>query len=78
MYMMLDKLDQNAIQDENARELIRQLLNLVEKLSAALHDAQIVIQPLRSKGFSYLPLSITIIRLNAPAIYPSLPSVFDT
>jgi len=33
---MLDNLDLNAIQDENARELIRQLLNPVEQLSADL------------------------------------------
>src|SRR5665648_268646 len=46
---MLDKLDLNAIQDENARELIRQLLNLVEKLSAGLRDAQIEIQRLRDE-----------------------------
>ena len=38
---MLDKLELNAIQDENARELIRQLANLVEKLSADLRDAQV-------------------------------------
>ena len=46
---MLDKLDLNAIQDENARELIRQLLNLVEKLSADLRDAQVEIQRLRDE-----------------------------
>src|SRR5665648_483449 len=47
---MLDKLDLNAIQDENARELIRQLLNLVEKLSADLRDAQVEIQRLRDEN----------------------------
>jgi hypothetical protein len=47
--MILDNLDLNAIQDENARELIRQLLNLVEKLSADLRDAQIEIQRLRDE-----------------------------
>ena len=46
---MLDKLDLNAIKDENARELIRQLLNLVEKLSADLRDAQVEIQRLRDE-----------------------------
>jgi len=46
---MLDNLDLNAIQDENARELIRQLLNLVEKLSADLRDAQIENQRLRDE-----------------------------
>ena len=43
---MLDNIDLNAIQDENARELIRQLLNLVEKLTADLRDAQVEIQRL--------------------------------
>ena len=47
--MLLEKLDLNAIQDENARELIRQLLNLVEKLSSDLRDAQIEIQRLRDE-----------------------------
>jgi len=47
---MLNKLDLNAIQDKNARELIRQLLNLVEKLSADLRDAQIEIQHLRDEN----------------------------
>jgi len=46
---MLDNLDLNAIQDEKARELIRQLLNLVEKLSADLREAQIEIQRLRDE-----------------------------
>ena len=46
---MFDKLDLKAIQDENARELIRQLLNLVEKLSADLGDAQVEIQRLRDE-----------------------------
>src|SRR5665647_733958 len=46
---MFDHLDLNAIQDENARELIRQLLNLVEKLSADLGDAQVEIQRLRDE-----------------------------
>jgi len=46
---MLDKLDLDAIKDENARELIRQLLNLVEKLSADLRDAQVEKQRLRDE-----------------------------
>ena len=46
---MLDNLDLNAIQDENTRELIRQLLNLVEKLSADLHDLQVENQRLRDE-----------------------------
>jgi len=47
--MILDDLDLNAIEDENALELIRQLLNLVEKLSADLRDAQVEIQRLRDE-----------------------------
>src|SRR5665648_273281 len=47
--MMLDNLDLNGIQDENARELIRQLLNLVEKLSADLRDSQVENQRLRDE-----------------------------
>lgn len=46
---MLENLDLSAIQDEKARELIRQLLNLVEKLSADLREAQIEIQRLRDE-----------------------------
>jgi hypothetical protein len=47
--MLLDNLDLNAIQDENARELIRKLLNLVEKLSADLRDSQVENQRLRDE-----------------------------
>ena len=47
--MILDNLDLNAIQDKNTRELIRQLLNLVEKLSADLHDSQVENQRLRDE-----------------------------
>ncbi len=36
---MLDDLDLTAIQDENARQLIMRLLNLIEQLSADLRDA---------------------------------------
>ena len=46
---MFDNLDLNSIQDENARELIGQLLILVEKLSADLRDAQVEIQRLRDE-----------------------------
>ena len=46
---MIEKIDLNTIQDENARELIRQLLNLIEKLSADLRDAQFEIQRLRDE-----------------------------
>jgi cell division septum initiation protein DivIVA len=47
--MILDDLDLNVIEDENARELIRQLLNLVEKLTADLHDLQVENQRLRDE-----------------------------
>lgn len=47
---MFDNLDLTKIQDENARELIRQLLNLVEKLSADLRDAQAEIQRYRDEN----------------------------
>lgn len=46
---MLDNLDLNAIQDENARELIRRLLNLIEQLSADLREAQAENQRLRDE-----------------------------
>jgi hypothetical protein len=47
---MLDDLDLNAIQDENARQLIRRLLNLIEHLSADLRDAQAENQRLRDEN----------------------------
>jgi hypothetical protein len=47
---MIDNLDLSQIQDENARELIGRLLNLVEKLSADLRDAQAEIQRLRDEN----------------------------
>ena len=47
---MLDDLDLNAIQDENARQLIRRLLNLIEQLSADLREAQLEIQRLRDEN----------------------------
>lgn len=46
---MLEQLDLNAIQDGNARELIIRLLNLIEKLSADLRDAQAETQRLRDE-----------------------------
>jgi len=46
---MFENLDLSQIQDENARELIGRLLNLVEKLSADLRDAQAEIQRLRDE-----------------------------
>ena len=47
---MIEDLDLSQIQDENARELIGRLLNLVEKLSADLRDAQTEIQRLRDEN----------------------------
>lgn len=46
---MFENLDLESIQDEKARELIRQLLNLVEQLSADLRDARVEIQRLRDE-----------------------------
>ncbi len=46
---MLDDFDLNAIPDENARQLIRRLLNLIEQLSADLREAQAEIQRLRDE-----------------------------
>ncbi len=46
---MLKNPDLESIQDEKARELIRQLLNLVEQLSGDLRDAQAEIQRLRDE-----------------------------
>ena len=69
---MLDNLDLNAIQDENARELIRRLLNLIEQLSADLREAQAEIQRLRDeinrlKGEQGKPK----IKANTPKAAPS-------
>jgi len=47
---MLDNLDLNAIQDENARQLVRRLLNLIEELSADLREAQAENQRLRDEN----------------------------
>ena len=46
---MFEDLDLNAIQEENARELIKRLLNLIEQLSADLRDARAEIQRLRDE-----------------------------
>jgi hypothetical protein len=45
--MMLDGIDLNDIHEENARQLVMRLLNLIEDLSADLRDAQIEMQQLR-------------------------------
>jgi len=47
---MLEDIDLSSIQDENARQLISRLLNLVEALSADLRDAQAEIQRLRDEN----------------------------
>ena len=46
---MFDNIDLNAIQDENARQLIMRLLNLIEKLTADLRDVQAENQRLRDE-----------------------------
>jgi len=46
---MFENLDLESIQDEKARELIRQLLNLVEQLSTDLRDARVEMQRLRDE-----------------------------
>jgi hypothetical protein len=46
---MLETIDLSNIQDENARQLIVQLLNLIEAQSADLRDAQAEIQSLRDE-----------------------------
>jgi len=46
---MLEGIELSAIQDENARQLIRRLLNLIEKLSADLRDSQAEVQSLRDE-----------------------------
>ncbi len=46
---MLEQIDLSQIQDKNARELVARLLNLVEKLSLDLRDAQSEIQRLRDE-----------------------------
>ena len=47
---MLEDLDLSAIHEENARELIQRLLNLVEQLAADLCEAQAEIQRLRDEN----------------------------
>jgi len=47
---MLEGIELNAIQDENARQLIRRLLNLIEKLSADLRDLRAENQTLRDEN----------------------------
>jgi hypothetical protein len=47
---MLEGINLNAIQDENARQLILRLLNLIEKLSADVRDLQAENQALRDEN----------------------------
>src|SRR4030067_612714 len=47
---MLENVDLSNIQDENARQLIARLLNLVEAVSADLRDAQAENQRLRDEN----------------------------
>jgi hypothetical protein len=47
---MLEKIDLSGIQEENARQLIMRLLNLIEDLSADLRDAQAETQRLRDEN----------------------------
>jgi hypothetical protein len=46
---MFDNIDLNGIQDENARQLVHRLLNLIEQLSADLRDYQAENQRLRDE-----------------------------
>ena len=46
---MLENLDLSGIQEENARKLVKILLNQIEELSASLRDARIEIQQLRDE-----------------------------
>jgi len=47
---MFEEIDLNRIQDENARELIKRLLNLVERLTVDLREAQAENQRLRDEN----------------------------
>ncbi len=47
---MFENLDLTAIQDENARQLIVRLLNLIENLTANLREAQAEVQRLRDEN----------------------------
>ena len=47
--MMLDEIDLSGIQEENVRQLVVRLLNLIEALSADVRDAQVGIQCLRDE-----------------------------
>ena len=40
---MFEDIDLNAIQEENARELVKRLLNTIEQLSAEVRDLRVEI-----------------------------------
>ena len=71
---MIDEIDLNRIQDENARELILRLMNLVEKLSVDLRKSQEENQQLRDeinrlkKGSRVSPRSMEMYRNQAKII----------
>ena len=47
---MLEDIDLSNIQDENARQLIVRLMNLIEAVTTDLRDAQAEIQRLRDEN----------------------------
>jgi hypothetical protein len=47
---MFEDIDLNAIQEENARELVKRLLNTIEQLSAEVRDLRVEIQHLRDEN----------------------------
>ncbi|MFZ1041099.1 MAG: hypothetical protein WAN58_07285 [Anaerolineales bacterium] len=47
---MFEEIDLNAIQEENARELVKQLLNMIEQLSAEVRDVRAENQRLRDEN----------------------------
>lgn len=47
---MFEDIDLSAIQEENARELVKRLLNTIEQLSAEVRDLRVEIQRLRDEN----------------------------
>ncbi|MFZ1042769.1 MAG: hypothetical protein WCA79_20535 [Anaerolineales bacterium] len=47
---MFEDIDLKAIQEENARELVKRLLNTIEQLSAEIRDLRVEIQRLRDEN----------------------------
>lgn len=69
---MLNDIDLSAIQEENARQLVRRLLNLIEQLSSSLREAQAEVQRVRDennrlKGEQGKPT----IKANVPKVRPA-------